>query len=104
VDLFPVLHQWHCKHSPAYPTAWYLDMVNHLYFDNNRKDLRKEEFGILVETSTRSILNKLNEPNCFKKLELIPDPLFQFTFFMDAFFKMSSEEFGQFEFLIQSPL
>ena len=102
-DSMNIYHQWHIGNTPAYPTPWYLDIVNYIYFENKSQKLRNDKFGIPIKSSDRSILEKLTNPDSFKRLELIPDPLFQFTFFIDRFSKMNAGEFGQFEFPLQIP-
>ena len=104
VDKFPVLHQWHERQSPSYPTPWYLDMVTYLYSIAPDKKTDDKQYGLLVETSERAVLDRLNEERCFKKLELFPNPLFQFNLFLDGFFKMESGGLGQFDFPIEQPL
>jgi glycosyltransferase involved in cell wall biosynthesis len=103
VDKFPVLHQWHERQSPAYPTPWYLDMITYLYSVTPGKETKNRQYGLLVETSQRVVLDRMNEADCFKKLELFPNPLFQFNLFLDEFFKMESGGLGRFDFPIQQP-
>lgn len=104
VDAFPVLHQWHSKHSPSHPTYWYLDMVNYLYSRKYDIKFQNNENGLLIERSKRTILNRMEDSNNFKVLELFGNPLFQFNLFLDDFFKMKTGEFGQFAFPMQLPL
>ncbi|MCW3079616.1 glycosyltransferase [Segetibacter sp.] len=104
VDKFPVLHQWHERQSPAYPTPWYLDMITYLYSIVPEKKAEKRQYGLLVETSQRVVLDRMNELDCFKKLELFPNPLFQFNLFLNEFFKMEPGGLGRFDFPIERPL
>ena len=98
-----IYHQWHASSAPAYPSPWYLDIVNYLYFEKKKAASDNQKFGVLTKAADRIIEDKLNNITSFKKLDLITDPLFQFTFFTDGFFKMYSGEFGFFEFPILSP-
>ena len=99
-----VYHQWHESNAPVYPSPWYLDIVNYLYFAKKKTVSDNQNFGVLTNAADRIIEDKLNNITGFKRLDLIQDPLFQFTFFTDGFFKMYSGEFGLFEFPIHSPL
>lgn len=103
VDIFPVFHQWHVKHSPSCPSPWYLEMVNYLYSVEDNENTQSKEYGVLVETGVRTIISRINEYDCFKRLELVPNPLFQFNLFLDEFFKMASGQFAQFDFPVQLP-
>jgi glycosyltransferase involved in cell wall biosynthesis len=95
-----IYHQWHIGNAPLYPSPWYLEIVNYLYLENRKGITNVGKFGIPVNATDRSVLQKLQGPFSFNKLELLADPLLQFTFFLDGFYKMNSGEYGQFEFPI----
>ncbi|MEO6550170.1 MAG: glycosyltransferase family 2 protein [Ferruginibacter sp.] len=104
INDFPVLHQWHPRHSATNPTPWYLAMVTYLYSGNTYDKVENSEPGLLIDNVDRTVLKQLDKPDSFKKLHLFPNPLFQFNVFLDGFFKMNSGEFGQFEYPIMAPV
>ena len=99
VDEFPVFHQWHASHAPSHPTPWYLETINYLYLGNKKQ--KDTDFGKLVKTIDRTILNKVSENGKFKCFELYGNPWLQFNIFIIGFANMMPGEFGQFEFPIK---